>query len=216
MTPNNLHFTLLRPPILHILRAAGFQSTRPAVLDTLTDLAARYLLLLANITATQCASSNSPVPTFQDVRMAMTEAGVFRPQRTACEEGWLGEDDMRGVEAFLEWAVGDGNREIRRIAGLTTPGGKEPVVIAATGEPPPEDFLAALKKKHSKTGEESRYQGTLLGKQAEDRVIRIEGGPAESIHTWKARQQLQLQNPLPIRTMEIEEVKGRDEEVVEE
>lgn len=41
-----------------------------------------------------------------------------------------------------------------------------------------------LKKKHSKTGEESRYQGTVLGKAAEDRPIRIEGGPAETLEDW--------------------------------
>jgi transcription initiation factor TFIID subunit 3 len=74
--------------------------------------------------------------------MAMTEVGVFRPQMTTCEENWLGEEDMRGIEAFLEWAVGEGNREIRRIAGLVTPGGKDAVdVVAAAAEPPPEDFL---------------------------------------------------------------------------
>ena len=41
-----------------------------------------------------------------------------------------------------------------------------------------------LKKKHSKTGEESRYQGTALGKAADDRPIRIEGGPAETLQDW--------------------------------
>jgi len=45
--------------------------------------------------------------------------------------------------------------------------------------------LSALKKKHSKTGEESRFQGTVLGKPAEDREIKIEGGPVESIEAWQ-------------------------------
>jgi transcription initiation factor TFIID subunit 3 len=144
MTPHNLHFTLLRPPILHILRAAGFQSTRPAVLDALTDLAARYLLLLAHTTAMQCAANNSPVPTLQDVRLAMTEVGLFRPQMNVCEEDWLGEEDMRGLDGFLEWATGDGNREIRRIAGLVGPTGKDAIeAVAAATETPPEDFLAS-------------------------------------------------------------------------
>jgi transcription initiation factor TFIID subunit 3 len=40
-----------------------------------------------------------------------------------------------------------------------------------------------MKKKHSKTGEESRYQGTVLGKSAEEHPIVIEGG-AESINSW--------------------------------
>lgn len=45
---------------------------------------------------------------------------------------------------------------------------------------------AALKKKHSKTGEESRYQGTVLGKSNEPHPIVIEGG-AGSIRDWKAQ-----------------------------
>lgn len=47
----HLHHALLRPAILHILRAAGFHSTRPSTLDTITDLSARYFLLLAQRTA---------------------------------------------------------------------------------------------------------------------------------------------------------------------
>jgi transcription initiation factor TFIID subunit 3 len=43
--------------------------------------------------------------------------------------------------------------------------------------------MLALKKKHSKTGEESRYQGTVLGKSAEEHPIVIEGG-VESIKDW--------------------------------
>jgi len=43
--------------------------------------------------------------------------------------------------------------------------------------------MAVLKKKHSKTGEESRYQGTVLGKSAEEHPIVIEGG-AGSIKDW--------------------------------
>lgn len=46
--------------------------------------------------------------------------------------------------------------------------------------------FTALKKKHSKTGEESRYQGTVLGKTADEKAVRIEGGQAESIQAWEA------------------------------
>ena len=44
-----------------------------------------------------------------------------------------------------------------------------------------------LKKKHSKTGEESRYQGTVLGKSADEKPVCIEGGHVESIQAWEAR-----------------------------
>lgn len=49
---------------------------------------------------------------------------------------------------------------------------------------------AVLKKKHSKTGEESRYQGTVLGKPAEDKLIVIEGSYIESIKDWEAKQKV--------------------------
>lgn len=51
MSSQSLHYALLRPAIIHMLRAAGFHSTRPSVLDTLTDLCVRYLMLLASRTA---------------------------------------------------------------------------------------------------------------------------------------------------------------------
>jgi transcription initiation factor TFIID subunit 3 len=39
-------------------------------------------------------------------------------------------------------------------------------------------------KKHSKTGVDARYQGTLIGKPAELRPVKIEGGAEESIEEW--------------------------------
>lgn len=42
-------------------------------------------------------------------------------------------------------------------------------------------------KKHSKTGVDSRYQGTILGKPAELRPVKIEGGSADSIEEWCRR-----------------------------
>jgi transcription initiation factor TFIID subunit 3 len=42
----------------------------------------------------------------------------------------------------------------------------------------------ALMKKHSKTGVESRFQGTVLGVPSEPKTIKIEGGGADSIEEW--------------------------------
>jgi transcription initiation factor TFIID subunit 3 len=42
-------------------------------------------------------------------------------------------------------------------------------------------------KKHSKTGVESRFQGTVLGLPAEPKSVKIEGGGAESIEEWCRR-----------------------------
>ena len=119
MSVNELHLALLRPPILQILRAAGFHAVRPATFDTLVDLAARYLNRLAHATAAHATlSHNDPVPTVSDVRMALMDAGALYPQISIMEEQARGEEDMRGVTNFLDWIQGDVNREIRRIAGM--------------------------------------------------------------------------------------------------
>lgn len=120
MAAPNLHNALLRPPIIQILRAAGFHSTRPAVLDTLADITARYLLLLSSSTAEHATISHEDdtVPTIADVRRALRDAGALRPQKSEAEEKLEGEEDLRGVEAFTSWFAGPSHREIRRIAGF--------------------------------------------------------------------------------------------------
>ncbi|KAI9825294.1 MAG: hypothetical protein M1832_001328 [Thelocarpon impressellum] len=190
----HLHTSLLRPPVLQILRAAGYHSARPSVVDTLVELAARYMLLLAGSAAGHSAGNVSfPEPQLEDVRMAMQDCGVFRPQMTAVEEQWHGEEDTRGLDAFLDWVRGAANREIRRIAGMegNAEGSKDVLDVDGAGE----DFLTALKKKHSKTGEESRYQGTVLGKSGEDRPVRIEGGQAASVQEWAELQRQEAREP---------------------
>lgn len=180
--PHNLHNALLRPPIIQILRAAGYHSARPSVLDTLTDLTIRYLLLLGSSAAEHAANSHpdDPAPTLADIQLALQDAGALRPQMKGFEEDWRGEEDLRGLEAFMAWFTGPVNREIRRIAGFIPSEGD--VVDADLLEK--EDYLTVLKKKHSKTGEESRYAGTVLGKDAEEHPIIIEGGRAASIGEW--------------------------------
>ncbi|TAQ87392.1 hypothetical protein B7494_g4283 [Chlorociboria aeruginascens] len=168
-TPLALHHSLLRPCVLHILRAAGFHSTRPSVLDTLTDLAARYMYLLAQSTATHASINHTELDiTIQDVRMAMQDCGILAPERVLAQQEFEGIEDTRGVDDFIAWATGGGNKEIRRIA---LDGGEG-------------DYLTVLKKKHSTTDEESRYTGTILGKTSEPRAIKIEGGEASSIKEW--------------------------------
>jgi transcription initiation factor TFIID subunit 3 len=133
MTTTDLHTALLRPAILQILRATGFNHAKPHVIDTLTDLTARYLSLLSTTTAqTAFNLHNSPVPTIQDVRIALSSVGALTPQMSTAEEELKGEveiveagvsmkvpfEDLRGVENFANWATGSANREIRRIAGF--------------------------------------------------------------------------------------------------
>lgn len=144
MSSQSLHISLLRPPILHILRAAGFHATRPAVLDTLVDIASRYLILIASKTSTYALSNHNELsPTIMDVRMALQDVGALWPQISIMEEQARGEEDMRGIEGFIEWMKGEENQEIRRIAGLApTPG--EVVEIEAEKR---EDFLTGSSPK---------------------------------------------------------------------
>lgn len=174
-TPQSqLNHSLLRPCILHILRAAGYQGTRPSVLDTLTDLAARYILILAQSAASHAADDGEIEISVQDVRLAMQECGALLPEKVIEDQMFNPDEpeDTRGVDAFIAWATGPENREIRRVALEGGDGSKD-------------DYLAVLKKKHGTTGDEdSRYTNTVLGKPGEPRVVKIEGGEITSIREW--------------------------------
>lgn len=141
MSSRDLHIALLRPPVLQILRAAGFTATRPAVLDTIVDLASRYLILLATKTASFAQSNhNDLTPTIVDIRMALQDIGALWPQISIMEEQVRGEEDMRGVERFIAWMKGEVNQEIRRVAGLSPSDGD----VIGTEVEERVDFLAGL------------------------------------------------------------------------
>ncbi|KAL1795131.1 hypothetical protein ACET3X_006947 [Alternaria dauci] len=210
MSQNDLFLNLLRPAVLHILRATGFQHGKPSAVDTIVDLTARYLSLLAERTAYNAFSNhNDLTPNVSDVRMAMQDCALLVPTMTAGEELWkeilrkpLDEyneetgareneaarrdaEDTADVTEFIEWVKGDQNKEIRRIAGIYKPVATNPTEQLDQEEM--EDYLNTLMKKHSKTGVESRFQGTVLGVPAEPKTIKIEGGGAESIEEWNRR-----------------------------
>jgi transcription initiation factor TFIID subunit 3 len=116
-SPQAIHHSLLRPCVLHILRAAGYHSTRPSVLDTFTDLAGRYMLLLANSAARHAEQNATNLElTIENVRMALQECGAIAPEKVLEDQIYDGEEDTRGVDAFLDWVMGSENGEIRRIA----------------------------------------------------------------------------------------------------
>lgn len=164
----HLHTSLLRAPVIHILRAAGFHSTRPSVLDTLVNITERYLLLLASSTAAHAITNhNSPIPNITDVRLALTDAGILVPVHGGAEEDWREklrrpleefddlpqgatrkereirrreEEDTRDVREFVRWVMGDQNKEIRRIAGMLPE--TEPTATNPTEEIVIEDYLS--------------------------------------------------------------------------
>ncbi|KAJ4331696.1 hypothetical protein N0V95_009835 [Ascochyta clinopodiicola] len=210
MSQHDLFLNLLRPAVLHILRATGFHYGKPSAVDTVVDLTARYLTLLAERTAYNAYSNhNDLVPDISDVRMAMQDCGLLVPTMTAGEELWKeflrkpleeynGESGARDMEEarrdaedtadvteFIEWVQGEQNKEIRRIAGTYKPVATNPTEQLDQLEM--EDYLNTLMKKHSKTGVESRFQGTVLGIPAELKPIKIEGGGPDSIEEWNRK-----------------------------
>ncbi|KPM45457.1 hypothetical protein AK830_g1059 [Neonectria ditissima] len=172
-TPPSLFHALLRPSILQVLRATGYHSTRPAVLDSLTDLAARYLSLLCQATADHAAHNqgNSADFTLVDIRMALQDVGALLPERVAVEQDWRGEEDVRGVEEFIRWFAGQRMKEMMEFGN-------------GDGESDATDYLNALKKKHSKTGEDAKYHGTILGREHDAGEVQVEGGPDTTIADW--------------------------------
>jgi transcription initiation factor TFIID subunit 3 len=118
MSSQNATFhALLRPCVLQILRATGYYATRTAVLDTMTDLAGRYMYLLCQKMAMHAAhNATENDPSIVDLRMALQDVGALLPERPLEEQEYLNEEDMRGVEAFIEWFQGPGHTAIREIA----------------------------------------------------------------------------------------------------
>lgn len=116
--PTALFHAFLRPSVLQILRATGYHGTSPAVLDALTDLAARYLSLLCEKTASRAAHHYGDAGDFGlvEVRLALQEVGALLPERPEAEQDWRGEEDTRGVEEFISWFQGQKMKEIMEFA----------------------------------------------------------------------------------------------------
>lgn len=114
---------LLRPAIIQVLRATGFHSAKPAVIDSLTDLAARYLEILCNQTSHNAADRalneaylGEAEPGIVDVRVALQEIGAFMPERDWEEQDFAEVEDTRGVEDFVAWAKGPRTEQMKRVA----------------------------------------------------------------------------------------------------
>lgn len=69
-----------------------------------------------------------------DVRMALQEAGALLPERTETEQLWKGEEDLRGVEEFIEWFSGTRMKEMMEMGSGDT-------------ESDATDYLAGKKRK---------------------------------------------------------------------
>lgn len=211
MSEKQLLHALLKPAVLQMLRAAGFQGTKPAVADTLTEITARYIMLLASqAMAFAHLNHGDTIPDITDTRMALMNCALLQPSQTASEEMWKellrqpideipegsvlrkkeaekrDEEDTHEIKAFVNWFDGPVYKEQMRIAGLAKENIPAEQLVEGIEQAKHVDYFTAMKQKHSKTGEASRFQGTILGKEAEARQIKIDGPPGlpESIEQW--------------------------------
>ncbi|KAI1176896.1 hypothetical protein F4777DRAFT_587651 [Nemania sp. FL0916] len=100
------------------------------------------------------------------------------------------DEDMSGVDEFIKWAKGRKNQRIRKIAGVVAP--PAAIAVGAEGEEGiveerPSDYLDALKRKHNKTDQDSKYAGTILGRSIDHGEVLIEGGSDTSLAAWATR-----------------------------
>lgn len=121
--PQAVFHALLRPAIIQILRATGFHSAKPAVIDSLTDLTARYLEIMCQQTARHTADNalhpdfdGFAEPTIVDVRLALQDVGAFLPERDWEEQDFIEKEDTRGVDEFIAWATGPKIEQMKRVA----------------------------------------------------------------------------------------------------
>lgn len=100
------------------------------------------------------------------------------------------EEDTRDVRDFAKWYDSSQFRDIKRVAGMTPDAsamGGIPAVGVGGSVVQGDDFLTTLKKKHGKAGDDSRLQGTVLGRAGDDKEFVVEGGPVQHIRDWKPK-----------------------------
>ncbi|CAN8099456.1 unnamed protein product [Discula destructiva] len=191
--PQAVFHALMRPAIIQILRAAGFHSAKPTVIDSLTDIARRYLEILCQETARHTADNTDDPewglgllePTIVEVRRALQDVGAFLPEREWEEQDFMEDEDTRGVDDFVSWATGPKTELMKKIA-------------LDDGEEGVTDYLVALKKRHSKTADDSKYIGTLLGQARDQGHVTVEGGgDINSIQAWIDERRAPPKSPNP-------------------
>ncbi|KAK9355024.1 hypothetical protein V1523DRAFT_406610, partial [Lipomyces doorenjongii] len=167
---SELFYSFLRITTAQILRASGIDRCPPSVLDTLTDLAIRYMTLLSTRAASYAALCGREEPGVGDIRMAMEAAGGLRPMRILDEfpdgmdEEAEAEDD--GLQRFIEWCYNT-TKEFNTVTGG-------------------EELVDSLIKKQSKVSQEDRFRGTILDQsnaatEEIDAEVKIEGGPGPNL-----------------------------------
>ncbi|KAJ6257676.1 Transcription initiation factor [Drechslerella dactyloides] len=115
-TPEQFYFSLLRISTAQMLRHAGLAGSRPSVLDTLTDMTARYLTLLGTTARSITESSERTTSELTDALLAMEHLGLLKPLTIYTPDL----NDTRAVDNFIAWAKSPEVEELRKLAGVVT------------------------------------------------------------------------------------------------
>ncbi|KAK9447592.1 uncharacterized protein V1518DRAFT_421402 [Limtongia smithiae] len=135
---SDLFYSFLRVTTAQLLRSAGIDRCSPTVLDTLTDLAARYFALVATRAAGYAALCGRAEVAVSDVRMAVEDSGGLRPMRMLDDDG----EEDEGLRRFMEWCA-TAPKEARTVAGA-------------------ESLIEVLLQKPGNANQDDRFRGTIL------------------------------------------------------
>lgn len=191
MTYKKFHLALLRPAILQALRAQGYYTCKPSVLEFFTEIVADYIYNTATATrnAMEHNHPDTPEVTLPDLRQGLEYMGAFtRDENKREDRNFDGDPELRGIQNFKDWFDGKQNQRMTRIAEAFNQTGllleAAPLEEGQKVEKPPIDYLSQLTRKHSKN-DDSRYASTILGKPSDHGEVLVEGGPVSSIDEWR-------------------------------
>lgn len=107
----HFHLSLARITTIQILRSTGIDRAKPSVIEGLTDLLARYLVLVAQRSKECAESAGRSRCEMEDLREALERLGAI------AKTGREGVREEEGVVDFISWCMSDENALLRKVAG---------------------------------------------------------------------------------------------------
>ncbi|KAF3938537.1 hypothetical protein ABW19_dt0207788 [Dactylella cylindrospora] len=170
-------FSLLKISAAQMLRHAGLAGSRPSVLDAVTDMTARYLVLLGETAKTITESSNRTHSELSDVLSAMEHVGLLKPLTIFNPDL----DDTRAIDNFITWAKSPEIEELRKIAGVVTVEVDETEEDAEVEGVPDATQLAAIATKAPEKAQDSETDIPIKRENEDDQptpmMMDIDGVP---------------------------------------
>lgn len=162
MTYKKFHLALLRPAILQALRAQGYYTCKPSVLEFFTEIVADYIYNTATATrnAMEHNHPDTPEVTLPDLRQGLEYMGAFtRDENKREDRNFDGDPELRGIQNFKDWFDGKQNQRMTRIAEAFNQTGllleAAPLEEGQKVEKPPIDYLSRKLRM-------SRIEGAML------------------------------------------------------